>query len=396
MNRTILLCIGSALAGALLAIAWTGSPRPWKETLGQELARDSRPGSSGRSPADVRFAAPPGGPLAPADNGLTPEERVNVAVYEKVNRSVVNINTMSVRSDGFFFLEVPSEGAGSGIVLDRQGHVLTNFHVVEGAREIRVTLFNSQGFDAKPVGVDPPNDVAVLKIDAPADMLYPVELGDSTTLKVGQRAYAIGNPFGLERTLSTGVVSSLNRDLRTRQVHLKQLVQIDADINPGNSGGPLLDSRGQMIGMNTVIASSTGQSAGVGFAIPANTIARIVPELIEHGRVIRPTVGIDRVFETEEGLLIVTLSRGGPAEKTGLKGFRYGVRRSRLGPVVFEEPYIDASQADLIVGVDGVWVQTVDDFRAAIESKKPGDKVTLNIVRAGRRVDMPVTLDTAE
>jgi len=393
MKKTVLLSILSACVGAVLAVMLIDPPDPARNGVAQEPPGESS--TIGGSPPRMAISIPgtARNAPAPAADDLTPEERVNIAVYEDVNRSVVNINTKSVRSDDFFFLEVPEEGAGSGIVIDREGHILTNFHVVEGAREVRVTLFNSRAFEAKAIGVDPPTDLAVLKIDAPTEMLHPVTFGDSTLLQVGQRAYAIGNPFGLERTLSIGVISSLNRDLRTRRVHLKQLIQIDADINPGNSGGPLLDSRGRMIGMNTVIASSTGQSAGVGFAIPVNTIARIVPELLEHGHVVRPDIGIDRVFKTDDGLLIVTLTQGGAAERAGLRGFQYGVRRSRLGPVVFEEPYVDGSAADLIVGVDGQRVHTVDDFLAIIESKKPGDQVTVNVVREGRRVDVPVTLD---
>ena len=188
-------------------------------------------------------------------------------------------------------------------MIDRDGHVLTNFHVVEGAREIRVTLFDGQTYDAKLVGGDPDTDVAVLKIDAPAESLFPVAFGSSTNLLVGQRVFAIGNPFGLERTLTTGIISSLNRSLPGRHGRrsLRSIIQIDAAINPGNSGGPLLDSHGRMIGMNTAIASKTGESAGVGFAIPINTIARVVPQLIQNGRVRRPDSGIARVYQTDRG-----------------------------------------------------------------------------------------------
>jgi S1-C subfamily serine protease len=189
------------------------------------------------------------------DDELTPEERINVSVYETVNRSVVNINTKTARNDNLFMIEITGEGAGSGSVLDHQGHILTNYHVVEGAREIQVTLHNGKNYEARLIGKDEATYVAVLRIDAPADTLHPVTLADSSRLRVGQKVFAIGNPFGLERTLTTGIISSLNRTLPTRNDRaLKSIIQIDAAINPGNSGGPLLDSRGRLIGMNTAIA----------------------------------------------------------------------------------------------------------------------------------------------
>ncbi|NUQ65934.1 MAG: trypsin-like peptidase domain-containing protein [Pirellulales bacterium] len=328
------------------------------------------------------------------DDELTAEERVNIAVYENVNRSVVNITTQSVRGDRFFWMEIPSEGEGSGAIIDRQGHVLTNFHVVDGARAIQVTLFTGKSYDAELVGQDPTNDVAVLKIEAPAEDLFPVVFGDSTRLRVGQRVFAIGNPFGLERTLTTGIISSLNRSLPSRRTNrtIKQIIQIDAAINPGNSGGPLLDSRSRMIGINTAIASRTGESAGVGFAIPINTIARVVPQLIRNGRVLRPEIGIAKVLETEEGLLIATLLPGGAAEKAGLRGM--SIRTKRQGLLVFE--YLDRSAADLIVAVDGEPAKNVDDFLSCIESRQPGDQVAVTVVRDGRKLDVPVRLEMGE
>ena len=209
---------------------------------------------------------------------------------------------------------MPAEGAGSGFLLDKHGHILTNNHVVEGARRIEVTLSDGKSYEARLVGGDASNDMAVIKIDAPADSLFPIALGNSGELRVGQKVLAIGNPFGLERTLTIGIISSLNRSLPTRTGRtIKSMIQIDAAINPGNSGGPLLDSRGRVIGMNTAIASKTGQNTGVGFAIPINTIARIVPQLIKDGRVIRPDIGIERVYETDEGVLVASVTAGGPA-----------------------------------------------------------------------------------
>ena len=338
--------------------------------------------------------AAPIGPDSQPQRKLTAEEKINIRVYESSNRSVININTKATVTTGFFLMESPSEGAGSGIVIDKQGHVLTNFHVVEGAQEIQAVLYDGSSHDASLVGVDPVTDVAVLRVDAPADLLVPVQFGSSNDLKVGQRVFAIGNPFGLERTLTTGIISSLNRSLPTRAGRtIKSIIQTDAAINPGNSGGPLLDSGSLLIGMTTAIASRTGQSSGVGFAIPVGTLERIVPQLITNGRVVRPDAGITRVYQTERGLLVATLSPGGAAERAGIRGFRVVRESRRQGPFVAEFERVDRSNADLIVGVDTVEIDTVDDFLTAIESKNPGDRVLIAIERQGHRLDVPLTLE---
>ncbi|MEY3206600.1 MAG: Serine protease Do-like HtrA [Planctomycetota bacterium] len=325
---------------------------------------------------------------------FTPEEQTNIAVYEAVNRSVVNINTKATVPTGLFLLEVPSEGAGSGIVLDKQGHVLTNFHVVEGAKEIQVLLFDGSGHAATVVGIDPATDVAVIKVDAPPDLLQPVEFGSSADLKVGQRVFAIGNPFGLERTLTTGIISSLNRSLPTRTGRtIKSIIQTDAAINPGNSGGPLLDSGSRLIGVNTAIASRTGQSSGVGFAIPVGTVARIVPQLIRQGKVIRPDAGIARVYQSDAGLVVATLTPGGPAERAGIRGFKVIRERRRQGPFMVETERVDRTGADLIVAVAGQGVRNADDFLSAVESKNPGEQVLITVQREGHRLDIPLVLD---
>ncbi|GAB4132184.1 trypsin-like peptidase domain-containing protein [Thermopirellula anaerolimosa] len=342
--------------------------------------------------------ASPWDAVLPPPGRYTPDELVNIAVYEKTNRAVVNIRTRGVREGGFPLLDVITEGEGSGAVIDRQGHIVTNHHVVEDANAISVTLFDGTSYDARLVGVDPPSDVAVLQIDAPADKLIPVALGDSTDLKVGQRVFAIGNPFGLERTLTTGIISSLNRTLPNPRSgrSLKQMIQIDAAINPGNSGGPLIDSRGMMIGMNTAIASKTGESAGVGFAIPANNVRRVVQQLIRNGRVVRADAGIVQVLQTEQGLLIAVLRPGGAAERAGLQGFRVVRTRRRQGPLVFESTQIDRSAADLIVAVDGSPIRSVDDLLTILDAKQPGDKAVFTVIRAGKRIDVPVVLDAEE
>jgi S1-C subfamily serine protease len=329
-----------------------------------------------------------------AGRTFTPEELTNIAVYDAVNRSVANINTKASVSSGLFLIEVPSEGAGSGIVLDKQGHVLTNYHVVEGAREIQVLLFDGSSHAGALVGYDPATDVAVLRVDAPAALLEPVVFGNSNNLHVGQRVFAIGNPFGLERTLTTGIISSLNRSLPTRTGRtIKSIIQTDAAINPGNSGGPLLDSGSRLIGMNTAIASRTGQSSGVGFAIPVGTLARIVPQLIQRGKVVRPDAGVARVYQTDAGLLVAAVTPDGPAERAGMRGFRVIRERRRQGPFVAEFERVDRSGADVIVAVAGEPVRTADDFLSAIESKNPGDQVLVTVTREGHRLELPVILD---
>jgi S1-C subfamily serine protease len=332
-------------------------------------------------------------PLGPAEHTL--DELVSIAVYLNVNRSVVNINTRGVQGERFLFWEIPAEGEGSGAVLDKKGHILTNFHVVDGARDIQVTLFDGTTYEAQPVGGDAATDVAVIRISAPPEKLYPVIFGDSSRLRVGQRVFAIGNPFGLERTMTTGIISSLNRELPSQKQYRKitQVIQIDAAINPGNSGGPLLDVHSRMIGMNTAIASRTGESAGVGFAIPVNTVAKVVPQLIERGRVIRPDIGIARVYQTEAGLLISALVPGGAAERAGLRGPKIIRRQRRQGPFVYEVQTIDRTAADLIVGVDGKPTLTVEDFLNEIESREPGQRVMINIIREGKEMSIPVILD---
>jgi S1-C subfamily serine protease len=377
MKKYAFACLISAVLGGLLSALFAsrngGEP--------QLVAQDGRVGVLGSR----------------IDDGLTPEERTNISVYDRVNRSVVNITTRVVQPDMFFMLEPPAEGAGSGSVLDREGHILTNYHVIEGAQEVRVTLFNGETYDAGLMGADPVYDMAVLRIDAPRDVLFPVDFGDSSALKVGQKAFAIGNPFGLERTMTVGIISSLNRTLKSRTGRMmKSIIQIDAALNQGNSGGPLLDSRGRLIGMNTAIASRTGENTGIGFAIPVNNIGRVVPQLIENGRVIRPDIGITRVYQTEQGLVIATLAPGGPAERAGLRGFRVIREQQRRGIFVYEETRIDRSYADLIVAVDSERVRTADDLLTAIEKKKPGDEVLVTVVREGRQLNVGVVLGAGE
>jgi len=388
----------SAFLGAMLAI-WILSP-----SMEQAVAQEgngrrgprfpfTRPGDTGKRHDEGKRGEQEFSPLPKVYNrqGLSSEEAINVAIYERVNKSVVNITTKG--SNAFLLLEVTTEGAGSGAVIDKNGHILTNYHVVQDSNDIEVNLFNGKSYSAKIVGAEPSSDLAVIKIDAPAEVLYPIQFGDSRSLKVGMRVLAIGNPFGLERTMTTGIISSLNRTLPiSRNRSIKSMIQIDAAVNPGNSGGPLIDSHGRMIGINTAIASKTGQSAGIGFAIPINLTLRIVPQLIQNGRFVRPEIGIGRVFETEKGLMIATVTPKGPADRAGLRGPQ--TRRTRRGPFVVEK--IDRSAADVIIGIDGEEVKTADDFLGYIERKQVGDRVVLDILRNGRKTQVSVTLGGTE
>ena len=376
--RLLFGCFCSAILGSVLTI-WLTSPARHSELVAQERPHSLSPVERVRPNIVRAFNV----------DGHTPEEAVTVAVYEAVNRSVVNITSTAVKTDRLQLTRQSLEGSGSGAIIDTDGHIITNYHVVGGAKEIAVTLYNGKTVDAVQVGADPLNDLAVIRIDVPEEDLHPVELGDSKSLSVGMNVFALGNPFGLERTLTTGIISSLNRSL---QIHgnwkIKSIIQIDAAINPGSSGGPLLDSHGRLIGINTAIATTSGQSSGVGFAIPVSLITRVIPQLMKHGRVIRPESGIDKIYQTEKGLLIAELRPNGPAEKAGLRGPK--LIRERRG--IFTIARVDRTAADLIVGLDDQKIANAEDFLSYIEGKSPGDEVQLTIVRDGRKIQVGLKL----
>ena len=333
---------------------------------------------------------------------LQPGERIAIQVYEQCNRSVVNIDTQTTRI-ALLFGQIEEPGAGSGLVLDKEGHILTNFHVIANVDEITVTLFNGDSYEAKLIGTDAITDLAVLLIKAPPETLFPVTFGDSSRLLVGQQIFAIGNPFGLERTLTSGLISSLNRSIPIRRNRsIQGIIQTDAAINPGNSGGALLDTQGRLIGINTAIASRSGGSHGVGFAIPSNTILRIVPQLIATGRVIRGESGIVGLQEatrefpngvTLRGLLILRMSENGPAERAGLRGpGMESVRRVFRGlEITRSQP--DFSVADIILAVDGVPTRKIVDFTSIVDERKPGDRIVLDILREEQIIKVPVVLE---
>ncbi len=325
---------------------------------------------------------------------LTPEERVPVEIYATRNKSVVNVSTQETRNAGFY--QETSEGCGSGSVLNKSGVILTNFHVVENATKIEVTLFDGSTYDAKVLGVDPNTDVALLKIDAPEDVLFPIEFGDSSSLLVGQTVYAIGNPFGLERTMTKGIVSNLNRSIGSPQQfrQIKGVIQVDAAINPGNSGGVLLDSRGKMIGMNTAIASHVGENSGVGFAVPINTIHRIATILLEKGEVVRGDAGVVKVTETEQGLIPGLIDAGGAADEAGLRGGKLQINRFSRNGAIYQTQNVVRPEGgfDIITGVNGQNVRTGEDFITAVEEHGPGETIVLNVLRNGRQIELPIVL----
>jgi len=325
---------------------------------------------------------------------LTEEERNNIAVYEKVADGVVNITSTAVQMD-FLFNVFPTQGSGSGSIIDSKGHILTNHHVVANAQKLEVTLADESKWPAKLVGSDPDNDLAVIKIDAPKEKLKVIPMGDSKQLRIGQKVLAIGNPFGLERTLTTGIISSLGRTIRSETgILMEDIIQTDAAINPGNSGGPLLNSEGEIIGINSAIISPSGGSVGIGFAIPVNVARRIVPELIAKGYVTYPYFGATIMplfpevakhlkLKVEKGAMIAEVVKGGPADKAGLKG---GSQRVQVGNMIV------IAGGDIVVKVDQHEVKTNDELIRYIREKKPGDTIVLQVYRKGDFVDVKVTL----
>ncbi len=336
-------------------------------------------------------------PTLSPDQLVDVEEQLVVSVYERVSPAVVHI-TSRAYVHGFFFEIVPQEGSGSGFVYDQDGHIITNYHVIEGAEELDVTLADGTMVSAQVVGADPYNDLAVIKVDVPPEKLHSVELGSSSNLRVGQRTIAIGNPFGLDRTLTTGVISSLDRVIeRENNRPLAQVIQTDAAINPGNSGGPLLNSLGQVIGVNTAIRSPSGGSVGIGFAVPVDTVKRVVPELVANGRYPHPWIGFEgqayRItpilaealdLPVERGLLIARLYRDSPADRAGLQG---ADRRVQLGRSVI------LVGGDIVTAIDRLALESFDQLTIYLEAeKRPGDEVTLTVWRDGEEMTVSLTL----
>jgi S1-C subfamily serine protease len=330
-----------------------------------------------------------------ARGDLAADEASTVSLFEQASPSVVHLTNLGVRRDlfGLNILEIP-QGTGSGIVWDERGYIVTNFHVVQGAQAAQVRLSDQSTWKARMVGAAADQDVVVLKIDAPGALLRPILVGTSRDLKVGQKVFAIGNPFGLDHTLTTGVISALDREIRSVTGRaIRGVIQTDAAINPGNSGGPLLDSAGRLIGMNTAILSPGGDPRGtyigIGFAVPVDSLNRLVAQLISQGRVVRPGIGVQLAPDQTlrrlglEGALVLEVLPGSPAERAGLRGTqRDEMGREQLG--------------DLIVAADGKELKNTDDLSAVLDEKSVGSQVRLRIRRLDDEREVTVTLAELE
>jgi S1-C subfamily serine protease len=385
--RLVLPALTSAAVSGALVLgcpARKDSPSAWAQGSGATAAPVA-PGPSAAVPA----------PPAPLDSSglmapgsLTEEERNTIAVFRTVAPSTVFVTQKRVVVDYFAGTsEEVASGSGSGFLWDDQGYIVTNYHVIQGAQALEVTLQDQQSFEARVVGAEPRKDIAVLKIEAPPGALKAVRVPRSGhRLEVGQKAIAIGNPFGLDHTLTKGTISALGRKVQgVGGVTIRDMIQTDAAINPGNSGGPLLDSAGQLIGMNTMIFSRSGSSAGIGFAVPVNTIARVVPQIIRTGKAEQVGIGveIDPSQRLERragvsGVVVLGVSSGSPADKAGLQG----VRQTRRGILL----------GDVIVGVDDKPVETFDDLYNLLDNHKPGDRVPIKVRRSNQILSLSVEL----
>ena len=373
----------------ILGAYWVGArygPHQAKEVEARHLA----------APVPEPTVAPAGAPAKVVEHpgNLTEDESINVRIYREASPAVANILTKATEYN-FFMDPIPVEGAGSGFLIDPRGYILTNFHVVAGAQTIEVILGDKSRYPAKFVGADQRNDVALVKIDPKGKQLAALTLGDSSTLQVGQKVLAIGNPFGFQSTLTTGVVSALGRTVQTSETtFIDAAIQTDASINRGNSGGPLINTHGDVIGINSAIYTPSGTAAGIGFAIPINTAKLIANDLITEGRVRRAYLGVSTLELTswlsealdlpvQEGLLVEQATRGGPAAAAGLHGgdrkVQSGMRSLMIG-------------GDVIIGIDGQKVANQFDMNVLLNRKRPGDTVTITVYRGAKKLDIPVKL----
>jgi S1-C subfamily serine protease len=373
----------------VLGAYWTGARWGQRQPVNVEAVRPNA-GTNSVVGAKATVAAN----AAARDAALTDDEAINVRVYRQASPAVANILTKATEYD-FFMDPVPVAGAGSGFVFDANGYILTNFHVVEGAQSIEVVLGDQSRYPGKFIGADQRNDVAVVKIEPKGKQLVALPLGDSAALQVGQKVLAIGNPFGFQSTLTTGVVSAIGRTVQTSQTtFIDEAIQTDAAINRGNSGGPLINSHGEVIGINSAIYTPSGTTAGIGFAIPINSAKRIAHDLMTEGRVHFAFLGVQTLpvggylaealdLPVQEGLLVESASKGGPAAVAGVRGgdrvAQAGMQRIAVG-------------GDVIVAVDGQKVASPMDLNIILNRKRPGDTVTLNVYRGAKKIDIPVKL----
>ncbi|NKE72585.1 PDZ domain-containing protein [Nitrospiraceae bacterium HYJII51-Mn-bac16s-1-B09] len=321
------------------------------------------------------------------------DEENTIEIYQRVNASVVNITSIAVTYD-FFLNPIPSEASGSGSVIDKKGYILTNNHVIRDSERLEITLADGSKWPGELVGSDPQTDLAVIKVNAPPERLTAIPMGNSDGLRPGQKVLAIGNPFGLERTLTAGIISSVRKNIRAGDLEMDEVIQIDAAINPGNSGGPLLNSEGKMVGINTAIFTPSGGSVGIGFAIPINTAKRILNELITKGYVAYAWIGIDTQtllpefaealsLPVRKGVMVARVVRGGPAHRAGIRG---GTQRVEVGNAIL------VIGGDILVAVDGEEVASAEAFHQVMKSKRPGDKVRLILWRGREKREVEVKL----
>lgn len=365
------------------------------DALGQEIDIDDVSGAE--------FVLETNSPVLQVANDnkeYTQDEFQNISVYEKCNEAVVNITTQVMGYNWFYEPVVTSSGSGSGSIIDKRGYVVTNVHVIENASTINISLADGSSYEGRVIGVDKECDIAVLKFDPPENVeLKTITFGDSSSLKVGQKVIAIGNPFALERTMTTGIISGLGRPIQeSDNVIIRDMIQTDAAINPGNSGGPLLDSQGRMIGINTIIYSNSGSSSGVGFAIPAATARRVVNDLMKYGKVNRGVMQLSLIQNTARiasyagygvtsGMIISRVVKGSEAEKAGLRGGTKAVQYGRWNTTTI---YLGG---DVITKINGISISKLADYYSALEDKKPGDTVTVTVWREGKYEQLKVVLE---
>lgn len=375
MNQTLKIFLWVLLLGVgfIAGTAWNTSDSTTQAPPPQGATISSNPSTLSSSPSS---------------NKLTNSEQATINLFEAAAPSVAFITTSNLRRDYWSrnVTEIP-RGSGSGFIWDKTGHVITNYHVIQGADRAQVTLADQSSWSAKLVGAAPDKDLAVLLIETPIEKLTPIPLGESERLQVGQSVYAIGNPFGLDQTLTTGIISALGREIESvGGVPIRDVIQTDAAINPGNSGGPLLDSSGRLIGVNTAIYSPSGAYAGIGFSIPVDVVKWAVPQLIENGRLMRPTLGVElanpQVVQRLglEGLLILNVINGSAAERAGIRS----TTRDRYGEI---------NLGDIIVGINDEKVASRNDLLLILEKYQPGDLVKISLLREEQQIAIDLTLD---
>jgi S1-C subfamily serine protease len=379
-------------AAGLVAGAWWSPFAAPKEPAGRGDTQGPEAVATG--PSGTAGETVPEGGRAPGEStqersasGLTAEERATIDLFREASPAAVYITAIAVRRDMFSMnvMEIP-QGTGSGFVWDGSGHIVTNFHVIRGADRAQVTLADNSTWEARLIGTAPDKDLAVLRIEAPREKLPVLRMGSSEELLVGQKVLAIGNPFGLDQTLTTGIISALGREIESvTRIPIRGVIQTDAAINPGNSGGPLLDSSGRLIGVNTAIYSPSGASAGIGFAIPVDVVKWVVPELIAHGKVTRAALGVHLATQQVAerlgitGALVIEVVEGTGADRAGIRP----TRRDESGRLVL---------GDIIVAINGEAVEDSNDLILLLEKKKPGDRVQVEILREEKRHEITVTL----